>query len=150
MDQLEDGLPRRPYRSGMQTTCLRKCGNNFGSANNAVTVPNYPVTQYITMDQLDGHLENMAAAVTNKKYVLGLILNNKAALVTTTTTNQYFDTKKLLGEVKSFRNTSSSYSRVTTPNKTKLLQAAIRFKHTPCGFCSTDVRGFSPSHDITS
>ena len=103
-----------------------KHGDNFGRADSSITIPNAHATQSKIIEHLDGHLDAMIAEVTNEKVMLEQIVKNNSVL-TATITNQNNNIKKILGEVKSLRKTSSNSVSTTAPT-TQLLSSDIRFK----------------------
>lgn len=91
--------------------------------------------------QLDGHLNNIAAAATNKKAVLKKLVRSNETL---TNTNGLLvaENKRFQAKVSSCHPTNSSSDTATI----KLLRVAIKYKWVPGGFCSTHGWGNSEGH----
>ena len=95
-----------------------------------VTIPSKYAPPDSLMQQLDGHLNNMADVVNNKKVVLNQLTLAVASL-TIMTIKQYSTIKHLLGDIKGGRsNISAAAASITATSSTEVnkLRAAIQIK----------------------
>jgi len=135
-------------------------GDSFGSASAAIAIHDITMTgpvyfagaaaasQLPSLSELESHLDNMAAAVTNEKAVLDALVASNATL-TTVTADKLSKIEKHLLDLKAARTTQGGpQAAASAPDSRALgqLRAAIKHKWAPGGFCSTHGWGVGASH----
>jgi hypothetical protein len=135
-------------------------GDSFGSASAAIATHGIPMTRPVhfsgataatqlpSLAELESHLDNMAAAVTNEKAVLDSLVASNATL-TSVTADKLAKIEKHLLDIKAGRTTQAGSHTAPQASDSRVLgqlRAAIKHKWTPGGFCSTHGWGVGAGH----